>query len=116
MLLALYERAIHNITNAKMAKAQSDESAFARHLIDAQRTILAIHSGLKPDEHDIASNIARLLHFVVSCLQKYEFDDAIKTLSSLHGGFEAIREEANRLEQDGEIPPLANDQAYQTMV
>ena len=107
MMLALYDRSISNVENAKEAYECDDKKeSFSSHYMNAQKTVLAIHSGLKPDEHEVAFNIARLLHFVLYCLEEYKFDDAIKVLTSLKSGFEQIRIEANELEHDGLIPQL----------
>lgn len=112
MLMQLYDRAVSSVTSAKEAQEQGDQNAYAKSFVDAQKTILAIHTGLKPDEHDVAFNIARLLHFVLTSLAEKKFDDAILILSQLRSGFGAISEEANALEQSGEIPPMETNDVY----
>ena len=116
MLLTIYERAIHHVTELKIANDNDDGEAYANHLLNAQRAILAIHAGLKPEDDEIALNIARLLHFVTTRLEIDAFDDAIKTLKAMHEGFSAIRDEANQLELSGQIPPLVESESYQTTV
>ena len=114
LLLQLYERAIESVVNTKAAEEINDPAAYSRFFVDAQKTILAIHSGLKPDEYDVAFNIARLLHFVLTCLEKKSFDDAIKILTEMKSGFESIRDEANQMEAEGKIPPLESSDVYRT--
>ncbi len=106
MLLALYDRAIASVRGAQMARESGNETLFADKFIDAQKCILAIHGGLKPDEFEIAFDIARLLHFVLTRLGEYDFDESARFLEKLRGSFEAIRDEATQLEKAGKIPPL----------
>ena len=112
MLLKLYDRAVVSITGAEEALQSNDEAAFSRNYVDAQKTVLAIHTGLKPDEYEIAFNIARLLHFVLRCLEERKFADAKKVLNQLRSGFAAIAAEANELEQAGSIPPMETSDEY----
>jgi flagellin-specific chaperone FliS len=106
MLLALYDRAIISVRGAQSAQQAGDEAEFAAKFIDAQKCVLAIHGGLKPDEYEIAYDIARLLHFVLTRLSEYNFDEAAHFLEKLRSGFDNIREEATELEKSGQIPAL----------
>ncbi len=105
MLLELYDRAILATRAAEEAKL-TDRHQFAENFLEAQKYILAIQSGLNPDDHEIAMNISRLLHFASTQLASHQFAAAIDVLQSLRSGFEAIREEATQLEQEGVIPPI----------
>jgi len=104
MLLALYDRAIVSTRQAQAAHDADDQGVYAEKFIDAQRTILAIHSGLKPDEYELSHNIARLLHFISVRLGEKNFDEAVRFLEKLRHGFEQIREEATKLELAGKLP------------
>ncbi len=115
MLLQIYDRAISSVEGCKIASVNHDATAYAKNLIDAQKAILAIHSGLKPDEHDVAYNIARLLHFVLVSIEKKDFDGAGKVLLGLREGFAAVADEANQLERDGEIPAMPSDDSFRSM-
>lgn len=116
MLIALYERAITTISETNKAMVSGDNEAYAKNFLDAQKTILAIHSGLKPDEHEVAFNVARLLHFCLQCMVNQKFEDALKVLTELHSGFQAIEEEANALEAEGKIPPMPKSDTFRTTV
>lgn len=107
MLLALYDRAIVSVRCAQQAKLENQQILFLEKFLDAQKCVLAIHSGLKPDEYELAYEIARLLHFIMTRLCEHEFDEAAYFLEKIRKSFEAIREEATRLENEGQIPPLA---------
>jgi flagellar protein FliS len=106
MLLALYDRATASVQGAEMAKDAGNDAQFAEKFMDAQKCILAIHGGLKPDEFEIAFDIARLLHFVLTRLSEHNFAEAAHFLEKLRGSFEAIRDQATELEKAGKIPPL----------
>lgn len=91
---------------------EEKQEEFAYHFLKGQKAILAIHAGLKPDEHDVAFNVPRLLHFVLTCLEERNFADAIKILQNLHEGFKAIQVEANEMERDGSIPTIETSDPY----
>ena len=112
MLLQLYDRAIGSIDACKAAHSDEDNIAYAIHLLDSQRVILAINAGLKPGESEVAFNIARLLHFVLSAMEQKDFDAAERVLHELRAGFAAVADEANQLERDGQIPPIPDDDSY----
>ncbi|QEG23352.1 flagellar protein FliS [Mariniblastus fucicola] len=106
LLLQLYDRAIEKMSDCQTALDANNDSAYVQSFVDAQKTVLAIHSGLKADEHDVAFNVARLLHFVLQSLADKKFADAIKVMKELRDGFGAIEAEANELELTGKIPPM----------
>ena len=111
MLLEIYDKAIDSLSAAQeLRNANSNE--FAKHLLAAQKAILAIHAGLKPDEDDVAFNIARLLHFVLVQIEENQISVAIKILGNLRSGFGAIQAEANQLEAKGAIPPVPDSDAF----
>jgi flagellin-specific chaperone FliS len=113
MLLAIYDRAIDSLSNASDALAEEECSNYNQNMMSAQKAILAIHAGLQPDKDEVAFNIARLLHFVLSCIENEEFDDAIKVLKNMRSGFAAVHEEANLLEANGMIPPVQQADAFE---
>ena len=113
MLLAIYQSAIESFTEAERLSACDDKSDdFAFHYLKGQKAILAIHAGLKPDTHEVAFNIARLLHFVLERVESGNFADAIKVLKNMHEGFRAIQAEANQLESEGQIPAIETADPY----
>ena len=116
VLLQLYDRAISSISATKAAFESEDQQNYAKFFLDSQKAILAIHAGLKPDEHEIAFNIARLLHFVLKGLEDKKFEQALLVMTKLRAGFGAIAEEANELERQGQISPMEANDAYQTNV
>ena len=105
LLLHIYDRAIDSLNLAQEAQKQNN-GEFAEHFVAAQKAIVAIHAGLKPDEHQIAYDTARLLHFVLTCLESNQLADAVKILTNMRSGFAAIQEEANESEANGEIPSM----------
>ena len=106
MLLALYEQAISTIHGAQLAKNSNNRVLFTNRSIEANKYILALHSGLDTEGNQVALDIARLLNFVMLRLEEQNFDEAIYFLEKLQKTFEQIREEATNLEKTGEIPPI----------
>lgn len=116
MLIQLYDRAISSLSGASEALTVGDDHTYARLFLDAQKTILAIHTGLKPDEYEIAFNVARLLHFVLSAIEQKNFRDAIMVMENLRDGFVGIADEANELERTGQIPAFeTHDELHMIM-
>lgn len=106
MLLAIYDKAIVATKAIEVAEKEGDQSTAISRLIEAQKCILAIHGGLKPDEYDIAYNIARLLNFVLLQLEEKKYGNAVKFLEKMRGMFSQIYDEAVKLESAGQIPSL----------
>lgn len=116
MLIQLYDRAIASLEGTSEALKVGDDATYTRLFLDAQKTILAIHTGLKPDEYEIAFNVARLLHFVLSSIEQKKFEDAILILQNLRDGFDGIAEEANELEKTGQVPAFeTHDELHMIM-
>ncbi len=116
MLVALYDRAIHHLELAQEALQRGDQEASTNEQFAVQKMLFGIFAGLKIEESEVATNIARLLSFTMDCLVKKDYPPAIKILSNLRDGFLAIRDEANRLEQSGAIPTLDQGHAMEVTV
>ncbi len=116
MLIALYDRAIHHLELAHEALQRGDQATSSNEQFAVQKMLFGIFAGLKIEESEVATNIARLLSFTMDCLVKKDFPPAIKILSNLRDGFLAIRDEANRLEQAGAIPTLDQSPAMEVTV
>lgn len=116
MLIQLYDRAIASLEGAQESMEAGDDATYARLFLDAQKTILAIHTGLKADEYEIAFNVARLLHFALVSIENRNFKDAIMVMSNLRDGFNGIADEANELERTGQIPSFETHDELQMIM
>ena len=116
MLIALYDRSIANIRFAQLAKQSNDTRLMTNKLIETNKFILALHSGLNIEQDQIAVDVARLLNFVMLRLEEQNFEEAIYFLEKLQSTFEQIREEATALEKSGKIPPLNSARGLNTVV
>ena len=116
MLLAIYDKAIAAIRAVQEAVETNDNTTYAIRMAESQKCILAIHSGLKPDEHDVAYNIARLLHFVLLKLEEKNYGEAAHFLELLRSGFAQIYDEAVALEEQGVIPALMSNDSVSSLV
>ncbi|NND98994.1 MAG: hypothetical protein HKN47_16890 [Pirellulaceae bacterium] len=114
MLLQIYDRALISVQSCGAALAKGDAMGYSKHYINAQKAILAIHSGLEPEKNEVAFNVARLLHFVTVSIEKQQFDVATKVLNQLRDGFAAVADEATELEREGKIPAMSNAMSYES--
>ena len=112
LLLHIYDRAITSTEACEQAILDDDYVAYTKHYIDAQKALLAIHSGLKPDESEVAFNVARLLHFAIGAMEQKDFATTVKVLSEIRDGYLAVAEEANEMERTGAIPAIPEEDTY----
>lgn len=115
MLLELYDRAINEISAAQNASRVGDPGLLAEKIIEANRLLLALHSGLNTDEYPLAVDIARLLNFVMLRLGQQNFSEAIHFLEKLKSGYELIQDEANSLEKQGKFSTLDTPSGLNTV-
>lgn len=115
MLLALYSRTISTVREAEEAKKAGDSQLFSLKLLDVNRLLLGLHSGLNVDEYPLASDVARLLNFVSLRISEENFTEAIYFLEKLHTSFSQIRDEAADLEKAGSIPPFVEANTLDTI-
>ncbi|QEF98841.1 hypothetical protein Mal15_28980 [Stieleria maiorica] len=115
MLLMLYDRAIESIEACEIAADAGDPALFCKHELAMRKTIMAIHAGLKPDEDEVAFNIARLLHFVMIRFDEKDFANCIKLLSQIRDGFAQVADQANEMERQGEIPALPESDTFESI-
>ncbi len=116
MLLAIYDKAIAAIQAVQEAQLAGDKSVYAARITEAQKCILAIHSGLKPDEDDVAYNIARLLNFILRRLEEENYPEAIRFLGELRTSFSKIYEDAISMEKRGLVPPIHTPNSVSSLV
>ena len=107
LLLALYDGAIARLTKAEMALTNGDAPVAAPYLAKAQLIVSELAAGVRPEvDEAMGTNVLRLYEFVVNHLRTPRLANvrtAKGLLTTLREGFEAVREEANRLEQSGEL-------------
>ncbi|MCA9137411.1 MAG: flagellar protein FliS [Planctomycetales bacterium] len=115
LLVMLYDRAINAIESCEIAHQAGAMTAYHQHELNTRKTIMTIHAGLKPDETEVAYNIARLLHFVMIKFDEKDFGTCKRILSQIRDGFNQIADEANELEQSGEIPKLPEDDTFESV-
>jgi flagellin-specific chaperone FliS len=116
LLLWLYDRAITAIEGCEIAFEADDSIAFAKQEIQARKVLLAIQSGIKPEESEVAFNITRLLHHVLFTFDNHRFEACKTILTSIRDGFAAIADQANEMERSGQIPPIASKDTFESLV
>lgn len=116
MLLVVYEKAITEIDACAYAAKTDDFSALTRHELNARKAFLAIHAGLKPESCEIAFNVARLLHFVLTSFDQRDFETAKAVLEQIRDAFQSIETQANELEFAGEIQPVPEHDSFHSIV
>ena len=114
-LVQLYDRGISCIYGCKLAEEANDPQAYTNSLLTLHKVILALHSGLKPEEDDVAFNVARILHYVIGLTQDKNWEAAVEMLTQLRNAFSEVTDEANQLERDGVIPPMPLADSYESL-
>lgn len=108
LILALYDRGVDRAETAQAALAAGDRMAAQTAAAQIQMIVAAFTSELSPDD-PLAVNLLRLYEFVAHSaaeLTAESLQAAARVLGTLREGFQAIREEAVRLEREGQLPPL----------
>jgi len=118
MLLALYEAGIRNIHEAQDARLIKNHNLFDQKRLHALRIVLEIRGGLNSEYGELPEKIAVLCEYVGQCLldgSDEKMVSAVNVLTTLKESFDAIREEANRLEKAGEIPSVVDAASYMSI-
>ncbi|MCS7469493.1 flagellar protein FliS [Stieleria sp. ICT_E10.1] len=115
LLLMLYDRAIGEIESCEIAAAAGDRTLYCKHELALRKTIMTIHAGLKPDEDEVAFNIARLLHFVMVQFDDKDYATGKKILGQIRDGFAQIADQANEMERQGTIPALPETDTFESI-
>lgn len=115
MLIALYNKTIVAIESAKLAYSEDRTNDWANYQIEANRLILGLFSGLDLDNCEIAQNVGRILTYVAGKLAEKEFDHCLHHLTQLQQSFIAIQNEAVRMEKEGQLPPIIERNAFDTV-
>ena len=107
LLLALYDGALARLSKAEMALTNGDVPVATPYMAKAQIIVTELAAGVRLDvDEQMGANMLRLYEFVVNELRTPRLANvrnAVKILNTMREGFEGIREEANRLEQSGEL-------------
>lgn len=109
MLLAVYDGVIRAIDQGIAASMQPGTGIPATARLQAQKLLLLLLEGIDPKAGEVAESSRQLLVFCVEQIQSAVTSDwmtARKVLALLREGFQDIREEAQKLEESGQIPRL----------
>jgi flagellar secretion chaperone FliS len=109
MILAVFDGIVRQLEQARADLARGDPATAKAALARAQIGIAALAAGAGSDGHEISANFLRLYEFASRLLSQGgdgHIDDALRVLSPLREGFEAVRQEARALERNGIISPL----------
>jgi len=104
LLLRLYRAAIQRIEDAtKLMESDADSVPARLTCLKAIELVQAIQLGLDTNQGTVPENIERLCDFVMRQLTRptiQSLHDAKHVLETLRDGFESIREDAIRFEQE----------------
>lgn len=112
MLLLLYRETERSLRCGIDALHAADQAGFALSQVRTLRLLLAIIDGVDQHQDSLTGNIYQLCLFIFQQVSRENLDgleNGLRVLITLKEGFEAIEEEARKLEADGEIPPLDFD-------
>lgn len=109
MLLALYDAALRNVDAAISASTRGDTELAQQHRNKTLRIVLELYAGLDLSYGELPARVAQLceyMQYVLLTGQATELASVREVLKELREGFQAIRSEAIRLEQEGKIPGI----------
>jgi flagellar secretion chaperone FliS len=112
LILTLYRKAFENLDRARQALTQAQPDLARPFLLNTQQMVASMAAELPAYKDESAVNFLRLYEFVAHQMMLgtvESIDAAVKVLTPLREGFEAVRDQAVSLEMQGAIPPL--DQA-----
>ena len=108
-ILALYDGALLALENARATLQAADPVAAYPYLAKAQMYVVGLAQGLDLSRKEITVDFLRLFVFAANGIASREptrLTAAQGVLQTLRDGFQKIRPEALRLEQEGTIPTL----------
>ena len=109
MLVMLYARGIEHLDGVLRAIEKQQRADEVIQRTRAAAIAAAIRSGINTEYGEIPTRIDQLIEFVQSVVVQgdaAQIRAAKDVMQKLYEGFEGIRNEANRLEVAGELPPL----------
>jgi flagellin-specific chaperone FliS len=109
LILTLYRKAIENLARARAALTQAKLDLARPLLLNTQLIVSGLAAELPAYRDEGAINFLRLYEFVAHQMNLgtiESVDAAVRVLTPLLEGFEAVRDQAIALEMKGELPPL----------
>ncbi len=107
LLLALYDGAIARLGKAEMALTNGDVPVATPYMLKAQLIVVELAAGVRTEANpEMGTNMLRLYEYVADQLRTPRLknvQDAKNVLMTLREGFDAVRDEANRMEKAGQF-------------
>jgi flagellar secretion chaperone FliS len=107
VLLALYDGALARLDKAAQALTNGDIPVATPYLAKTQLIVSELAAGVRLDvDEQMGVNMLRLYEFVVDAIKTPRLENvksAISILTTVREGFEAIKDEANKLEKGGDL-------------
>jgi len=107
MLLAIFDGTLARLDKAAQALTNGDIPVATPYLSKAQILVTQLAAGVRVEvDEEMGTNLLRLYEYVVNEIRTPRLANvrnAVKILTTLREGFEAVREEANRMERAGEL-------------
>ncbi len=108
MLTDLYVAAL-DATKLALDAVSDNQPSEATHRLRAMALVNTIESGLDLTQGELPLRIQQLCHYVQQSLlsgKAEQLASAIHVLQQLSDGFDGVRQEAQQLEELGQLPPL----------
>lgn len=107
LLLAMYDGALGRLEKASQALTNGDVPVATPYMAKAQLIVAEMAAGVRIEvDEQMGSNMLRLYEYVANELRTPRLENvrnAMRILATLREGFEGIREDANRLEREGQL-------------
>ena len=109
LILLLYRKALENLGRARQALTRGQPALARPLLLNTQLIVTGLAAELPAYRDEGALNFLRLYEFVAHQMKLStieSIDAAVRVLTPLLEGFEAVRDQAVALEMQGVLPPL----------
>lgn len=117
-ILGLYDQALAKIDQAGQALADGNAAGARVNANKAKLALSGLVCAIQGNADELSLNLLRLYEFVAHNLAELRPDSlaaARQILRTLREGFDAIRDEALRLEREGVLPPLDRSHTLRTL-
>ncbi len=106
LLIKVYDRTIAYLELAEESHRNGEQSLVLDRQMRVQKMILGLYAGIDLEAGEVATNVARLLQFIMDQTVAKNFAAAMRIANQLRDTYVAIQDEVEQLEEAGQLPGL----------